>query len=280
MNNSLTLSFGDWYGEVSPQFGMNLLKLSYKGKDVLRSPASSEAFAAEPFHFGTPLLLPANRTKGAVFNFQGEEFHLPLNEPQRGNHLHGLMHNAEFTVVEKTENTITAEYVNGGERYPFPFKLTITDVLNEEGYCRELKIANLGKKSMPYTLAYHTTFLENEISAPIKERYEVDENYIPTGNMLPLDSLEKEIFNSCNPQGKILSGSYTLNGNIARIGEFLYEFSENFDTLVLFNWGGDKGFICIEPQAGAVNGLNSEKCKVIKAGESETYIHRIEKINE
>ena len=108
----------------------------------------------------------------------------------------------------------------------------------------------------------------------------MDENYIPTGNMLLLNSLERELVDSCNPQGKILSGSYTLNGSVARIGEFIYEFSENFDTLVLFNWGGDKGFVCIEPQAGAVNGLNSGKCKVIKAGESETYIHRIKKINE
>lgn len=275
----LSLSFGDWYGEVAPNLGANLLKLTYKGTDILRSPGSTEALAAEPFHFGTPLLLPANRTKGAIFTFEGKEYTLPLNEPARGNHLHGLMHNAEFTVTEKTESTVTLEYENKGEKYPFPFKLTITDVLSEEGYCRKLNIENTGTKTMPYTLAYHTTFLESEFSVPIKERYEVDENYIPTGNMLPLNCLEKEATECCNPCGKIFSGSYMVSGNTVKIGEYLYKFSDNFDTLVLFNWGGDKGFICIEPQSGAVNGLNTKKCKFLKVGEGDTYTHKITNIN-
>ncbi len=276
MNKLRSLNFGDWYCEVSPQLGMNLLRLTHKGNDILRTPKSPDDLAAEPFHFGTPLLLPANRTKGARFCFRGEEYTLPLNEPQRGNHLHGCMHNAPFEVLEHTECRIVAEYVNCGERYPFPFKLTITDSLTEAGYCRELKVENTGGKAMPYTLAYHTAFLEKEFSAPIEKRYEVDENYIPTGNLLPLTQQETEFVIGTSPKGKTISGSYTVSGHTAIIGEYLYSFSDNFDTLVLFNWGGDKGFVCIEPQAGAVNGLNSGKCRILEKSETETYTHKIE----
>jgi len=276
MNNLPSLKFGDWYCEVSPQLGMNLLRLTHKGNDILRTPQSPDDLAAEPFHFGTPLLLPANRTKGARFCFRGQEYTLPLNEPQRGNHLHGLMHNAPFEVLEHTEARLVAVYINRDELYPFPFKIAITDSLTEAGYCRELKVENIGGKAMPYTLAYHTAFLEKEFSAPIEKHYEVDENYIPTGNMLPLTEEEAEYVIGTTPKGKTISGSYTVSGHTAGIGEYLYSFSENFDTLVLFNWGGDKGFVCIEPQAGAVNGLNTGKCRILEKGETETYTHKIE----
>ena len=48
---------------------------------------------------------------------------------------------------------------------------------------------------MPYTLAYHTTFLEPvKVSIPIGERYKVDENFIPVGEMVALtETAEKEM---------------------------------------------------------------------------------------
>ncbi len=276
IKDSVCLSLGDWRLEVLPQFGMNAVKLNHKGEDVLRTPNNLQELENYPYVFGTPLLLPANRTKGGKFSFQGEGYTLPLNEPQRGNHLHGLMFNAPFEVVSKTDASLKAQYINQGERYPFPFKITITDTLSEMGYSRELELQNLGDKDMPYTMAYHTTFLEPPIfSAPIKERYEVDENYIPTGNMLSLTDTEQEFIKGTSSGGKTLSGSYSLSGSTATVGDYLYKFSENFDTLVLFNAGGKEGFLCIEPQAGAVNGLNNQKHPVLQAGERAVYTHEI-----
>ena len=276
MNKPLSLSCGDWLLEVYPNFGMNATRLSYRGEEILRTPEGLAELQEKPYVFGTPLLFPANRTKGARFSFEGEEYTLPLNEPQRGNHLHGLMFDAPFEILEHTENRLVGEYVNLAERYPFPFKITITDSLNDSGYCRELTVENVGKKTMPYTLAYHTTFLERDFSAPVRERYEVDENYIPTGKMLPLNFQETEYVKGTSPTDKIISGFYTIAGHTARIGKYLYQFSQNFDNLVLYNAQGKEGILCIEPQAGAVNGLNSHNYQVLKKGESKTYTHKIE----
>lgn len=280
MNNTpLSLQSGDWYLEVLPGFGMNAARLSFKGKDIFRTPEDFDELKSSPYLFGTPLLLPANRTKCGEFRFSGETYTLPLNEPQRGNHLHGLMFDAPFRVVSKTNTELVAEYENCGERYPFPFKITITDTLSSVGYSRQLKIENTGATPMPYTLAYHTTFAEPPLfSAPVKERYEVDEGYIPTGNMLPLTAEEQEYLRGISSKDKPISGFYTAGGTAARVGEFSYKFSENFQQLVLFNAGGREGFLCIEPEAGAVNGLNSGDCPVLAAGESAIYIHEISKL--
>ena len=57
--------------------------------------------------------------------------------------------------------------------------------------------------------------------------------------------------------------------------------SANFDQRVLFNGGGGQGFLCIEPQAGWVNGLNIPGAhKVLKKGQSEVYTMTIGKVCE
>ena len=103
---------------------------------------------------------------------------------------------------------------------------------------------------MPFTLAYHTTFLEQSVfAAPIGLRYQVDDNYIPSGDMLPLTPAEQEFVKGENPTGKAISGFYTAAGNQAKIGDFSYCFSTNFDNIVLYNGGGEAGFVCISPLA-------------------------------
>lgn len=92
--------------------------------------------------YGIPLLFPGNRTKMGEFQFDGKMYRLPLNEPERGNHIHGLMFDAPFTVNRKTESCICAVYENVSERYPVPFRMEITDFLSEKGFHRVVSILN------------------------------------------------------------------------------------------------------------------------------------------
>ena len=275
MKDAVILTHGDWKAKVLPSFGMNTFSLQFQNKDILRSPENLEALKDSPFQHGTPLLFPANRTKDGKFTFESKEYQMVLNEPSRNNHLHGLMFDAPFTVLSTTENTLVAQYKNQGERYPFPFIMTATDTLDDTGYTRTLEILNSGNTAMPYTLAYHTTFIAAErFSCPLKEKYDVDINFIPTGKMLPA---EQEFIDGTSSEGKHISAFYTANGTVATNGEFTYEFSENFDNIVLFNAKGVKNFMCIEPQAGAVNGLNSGACHVLLPGEKAVYVHKIKR---
>ena len=126
---------------------------------------------------------------------------------------------------------------------------------------------------MPFTLAFHTTFIEPKwFSAPIGKRFEVDENYIPSGNML---STVREYRDGCDPSGRKISGFFERDGKYATVGGYVYEFSEEFDNVILFNALGEMGILCIEPQAGEVNGLNSGKCKFLSPNESAIFTHRI-----
>jgi len=254
----LRLSDGDWQAEVRPEFGMNVSALLWQNTPILRAPNDTEALKNDPFLHGIPLLLPANRTKNGEFSFRDRNFSLPLNEPLRHNHIHGLMFDAPFVVTGQTGNTLRAVYQNRGERYPFAFDMTITDVI-QEGWRRTVELQAL--EDMPYTLAFHTTFVApTEFSVPIGCRFVCDENYIPTGETVDAE-----------PLGNVISGFYEAAGHRARMDGFSFTVSKNFDQWVLFNGGGDKGFLCIEPQCGGVNGLNTVEHRILKAGEREIF---------
>ena len=269
----IDLKFGIWSAKICPSFGMNVCSLTHSGKEILRSPENLETLKSSPYLYGFPLLFPANRTQMGKFEFDGKIYHLPVNEPERNNHIHGLMFDAPFTVKDKTASSLCAVYENASERYPFPFRMEITDTLHEKGFHRTVSILNTGNKPFPYTLAFHTTFNEPEcMRVFIEKRFVCDENYIPTGEFAELNKLEKQYATGTHTTGLALSGFYVSGANEAMLDEVVFRVSEHFDEWILFNDGGDKGFVCIEPQAGQVNGLNTKDgLRILKAGETHAF---------
>lgn len=272
-NDSVRLRYEKWDAEIWPFFGMNTVSLRFDGRELLRKPENAGALSDSPYLYGIPLLFPANRVAGGTFAFMGKTHRLPINEPARNNHIHGLMYNAPFRIVNKTQKSVEAEYINKGERYPFPFKMTIVDALSEKGYERKISILNTSDNPFPYTLAFHTSFLEPEtLSVFVKDRFLCDKNYIPTGKTAELNNTEKQYIKGVKLKNLALSGFYRMGENAARLDDILFSVSENFDEWILFNAGGDKGFVCVEPQAGEVNGLNTKSgCRILREGETHTY---------
>ena len=279
-DNAVTLHAGAWEACVVPAFGMNMVLLRCDGKVILREAGDMATLKDSPFLYGTPLLFPANRTAGGAFTFEGETYHLTVNEPNWNNHLHGLMYNAPFTVAKLSESSVTAVYENRGERYPFPFRLEITDTLDRAGMRRRITLTNTGSKTMPYTMAFHTSFREPErFTVQIGKKHERSATFVPTGRMEELNAQEQTYLTGCCPRGIAISGYFEAAGTDAYLDDIRFTASEGFDQRVLFNGGGEQGFLCIEPQAGWVNGLNIPSAhKVLGAGENAQYEITIGKV--
>ena len=77
---AVNLRRGLWTAQVTPGHGMNTLSLRYDGRPVLRSPKTMEEYLQLPEGFGTPPLLPANRTRDGVFDFEGKRYSLHIND--------------------------------------------------------------------------------------------------------------------------------------------------------------------------------------------------------
>lgn len=204
--------------------------------------------------------MPANRTFEGKFVFEGTEYHLPLNEPVNNCNLHGSVLFEAFDVVSVDESRAVLRLVDTDCRsYPFPFSLTVTYELNESGLAADYEVENTRKGNMPVTFCLHATFIEPEsFSCPIDMCQEKDMHQIPTGRYVELNDIEKNIAISSPSKNVAISGYYRACGNVARVGDFNYSVSNNFDHWTFFNGYGKCGYLCIEPQSGKVNGLNIE----------------------
>lgn len=260
IKDTIKLRCGDWQAEVCPRLGGNIIELQCGGEDVLRPLINEEDLKINPYLYGAPILMPANRTFEGKFVFEGKEYHLPLNEPQNNCNLHGSVLFESFELVSFNENSAVLRLVDRECRsYPFPFALMVTYALTEDGLSADYEVENVGEGNMPLTFCLHTTFVEPEnFTCPIDMCQEKDAHHIPTGRYIALNEQEQRYAESSPSAGLIVSGYYRACGNESRIGGYKYTVSENFDHWIFYNGAGKGGFLCVEPQCGKVNGLNME----------------------
>ena len=67
--------------------------------DVLVGDLTADAVLSNPNFKSAPLLPWANRIENATYEFFGEQHTLPVNEPSRGDALHGFVYASDFSVV-------------------------------------------------------------------------------------------------------------------------------------------------------------------------------------
>lgn len=257
MFKTYSIKDGLWYAEIASDIGANVSLLQYDGREVLVPLKSLEQLKVNPYIQGAPLLLPANRTAEGRFSFEGRDYSLVVNEPLNGAHLHGLLHKCKFDVCHTSQSSICLKYENKGDIYPFPFEFYVTYSVSENGFRSSYVIKNTGICKMPITFALHTTFVEPKtFTVPIDMCQQKDEKHIPTGRYVELNSQERLYPTGCASKDMFISGYYRSCGSTAKIGDFTYTVSDEFDHWILFNGAGKKGLLCVEPQCGAVNGLN------------------------
>ena len=262
-----------WRAEVAPTLGGNIVSLSYNGRDIYVPLKSKKQLEINPYLQGAPILLPANRTAGAKFGFNGKEYKLPLNEPATGAHLHGLVHRQPFIVKYCGESEIKLIYENKGDIYPFPFLLTVNYLIKNGVFRQEYTVINTGKREMPFTFALHTTFIEpNSFSLPIDLCQEKDSSHIPSGRYVPLNRQEQGYVSGGPSKGLFISGYYRACGHTAYLDDLSYTVSDNFNHWILFNGRGESGLLCVEPQCGKVDGLNiKDGCKILNPNEETEF---------
>ena len=267
------LSCGGWSAEIAPEQGANITSLKDAGSDVL---APLRASNKDPFLAGSPLLFPANRTAGGRFRFEGETYTLFVNEEKSGACLHGLLHNAPFSVLDQTQTSARLAYQNAGELYPFPFRMEVLYALTAEGLISQYRLKNLSARAMPYCFGLHTTFCEpEEFSVPLGFCQQRDmRTALPTGQFTALSDEEKLYCTGAASCGHVVSGYYTAVGDTACIGAYRYTV-RGFDHWVLYNARGSAGVLCVEPQKGCVNALNLPNPPVVQPGETVVFKTRI-----
>jgi aldose 1-epimerase len=135
------------------------------------------------------LLVPwPNRIADGRYEFDGRVHQLPLDEPERGNAIHGLVRWSAWTVAERVPDRVVLELlVHPTPGYPFALALRVEHALSANGLTVGLEATNVGSEPCPYGAGAHPYLALDscadgaELHLPASAVLEADDRGIPIG---------------------------------------------------------------------------------------------------
>lgn len=277
---------------VVPGWGSNLLSLvdQKTGAELLRVPGSAAEFWGSPVLYGTPVLFPPNRIEGGRFTYKGRDYRFDVNEPELGNHIHGLVYHRPWDVLQTDTEGVGRAVVatrfdalqsrdrdDIARQFPHHFVITMRYILDGGTLHKTAEVHNAGSEPFPFGLGFHTTFRFPEEAArfalTVERRWQLDDKLLPTGRLEPLP-YEENLRNGMSLRGIALDDAFfvgdagwsggTAPGSAATIRyragsaelEIRYEADRHFKHWVVYNADGRSGFICPEPYTWITNAPN------------------------
>ena len=195
------------YLTVLPENGGLLQELVLLKNNQLHSLIDGVTAAELPDNawFKSAILFPfPSRIRNGTYEFEGNSYQLPINEPSRQTALHGFAFGKKFTVTNTLAETdfalleMTYQYEGEVSGYPFPGVLKVTYRLDagqpsQPGTLTcEFSVTNTGNRNMPMGVGWHPYFKTGSavdallLDLPNTLHHEFDEQMIPTGKQRKL----------------------------------------------------------------------------------------------
>lgn len=163
--------------------GASLVSLEVNKTELVGKPAKS---GIETFH-GSTLSPWQNRLENGLWQGPtGTSYQNPINEPERGNALHGLVFDKEFEAELTNQSEVKLSFdFEGSEGFPYPYQLSIFYRLEADGITCSFEILNQSDASMPWIIGFHPYLRigdevgELVLKSSATTRYSQNENKIP-----------------------------------------------------------------------------------------------------
>jgi aldose 1-epimerase len=149
-----------------------------------------------------------NRLHGGRYTWDGVEHEVPLDEPAKGNALHGLVRFLAWRPQDRSQSAVTmALRLHPSPPYPFCLDLTARYALTDDGLVVEHTATNVGAAAAPYALGTHPYVTvgqrvdEARLTVPAESWLPTDDDQVPTG-VEPVDGTAYD-FRSARPVGQL-----------------------------------------------------------------------------
>lgn len=178
---------------VVVEVGGGIREYAVDGRPVLDPfPVGSMADGAH----GMPLVPWPNRLDGGRYTFDGQDLHVALTEPEKGNAIHGLLRWRAWSPVEVVaDRVVLGQRIHPMPGYPFVLDVRIDYRLTDEGLVVATTATNGGDRPCPYGFGQHPYLSPGPSDVPGAEavidvctltmaartRLPTDERGLPTG---------------------------------------------------------------------------------------------------
>jgi aldose 1-epimerase len=132
---------------------------------------------------GQTLVPWPNRVKDGAWTWHGTKQQLALTEPEQHNAIHGLVRWMPWHVLEHNEASVSvgcASYPQPG--YPWPFDVTATYTLDDEGLAVRASITNQGTTPAPVAAGVHPYLTVGTPTVDDTVLHLPAQTWIPTGD--------------------------------------------------------------------------------------------------
>ena len=266
------------------------------GAEFLRTPPDAGTLRAEPNVYGLPLLFPPNRIGDGSYVFQGRQYTFLINEPERHNHIHGLLSQMPFHITGEGRFEYRATPESPYPGFPHAFTVIREYKLTDDGFSHRVVFRNDSDAGFALGTGIHAAFhlpfypgddpLAYRLKIPAEREWVLDDRRkLPTGvirDKTPLlyalkkgelipDSQPLSVLIQCGPGPLILGGPS---------GSLRCE-RDGYGFVMLWNGGGGKGFVCPEPQTWATNAPNLQlpwpetRMRCLMPGEEASFTLRL-----
>ena len=133
--------------------GGGLRAYSADGREILDGYPAGEP---SPSGRGQVLIPWPNRLEDGIYEFDGRRHQVPVNEPERGNAIHGLVRDARWSVAEHEPHRVVVEHLLEPQPgYPFALSIRIDYTLSPDGLRVCTTATNVGADPCPYGAGAH-----------------------------------------------------------------------------------------------------------------------------
>jgi len=180
------------------------------------------AEAAADSYRGKVLAPWPNRIRDGRYGFGGASYGLPVNEPERGAALHGLVLDEPFEVVTRSTHVVSlACDLRPRAGYPFALRISIEYELADDGRLEfALRAANTGDRAAPFGGGLHPYFAGRAddwvLEIPAATRVPVDERMLPSGPPVPVAGTADDFTRARHVGRRAID---TCFGDLARDGD-------------------------------------------------------------
>ena len=264
---------------IAPDLGSNLYRLKVGEHELLYS--ETEKLKRRE-HTGIFVLWPfPNRVRDKQYTYRGQHYTFDGVPRTQGALIHGLVFDRSWAYEppladEQGASATTFVEMNADSpyysAYPFASRLALTYTLTSAGITVTYSVRNKGTQTLPYGFALHPYFrllssADQTLAAlPADHVMEADQELLPTGRLLDVNSVMYGMFNLGQPtlvsQLK-LDHVYT---NLPLPNEALIEHNDrglrvritasaDFTHTVIYTLG-DGPFVCLENQTCSTDAIN------------------------
>ncbi len=97
-----------------------------------------------------------NRLADGRYRYGGHDCQAPLNEPSRGNAIHGLVRWLDWSLVAQAHTSVTMSCaVRPQPGYEWRLDLEVTYALDDAGLTVTMQAANVGRERAPFGVGFH-----------------------------------------------------------------------------------------------------------------------------